>query len=228
MVQERLVRAVAEQMKLPLLQIARSAELAAETGNLAAFSRIAMVSDAALKVLDGFLLAQSQPQAALHLEPVSVASVLNDTAHKLEQFAGHNDCDIEISINGRYAPAMAHKETLESALLLLGYGLIESRPTDTNKRHRVIFATHRSAKGLVAGVFDNQSGMSADVFRRGKALFGNARQALPSVSGTNGASIFIADTLFTSMATPLRVAKHDRHTGLAATLNQSQQLRLVA
>lgn len=111
-------------------------------------------------------------------------------------------------------------------MMLLGYGMIEARAQNEG-RHRVLLAAHKSAHGLVAGVFDNQPGLSADMFRRGQALYGTARQAMPAVSGSSGASVFVADALLRAMESPLRVARHNTFTGLAATFYQSVQLSII-
>jgi hypothetical protein len=224
---ERMLRALAEQLKLPLLQIARTAEFAHETGDLRSLQNISYIAETALGLVDGFLLGSERgAQDIFQLEPVSVASVMNDTAHKLAPLAKQNDVDIELSLHGKYGPVMAHQESLESALMLLGYSMIEARTTESN-RHRVVLAAHKSVHGLVAGVFDNQPGLSADMFRRGKALYGTARQAMPSASASSGASILVADTLFKAMEAPLHVARHNKFTGLAATLHPSAQMSIV-
>jgi len=225
---ERLLRAVAEQLKLPLLQIARQAEMAAESGDAASLYSISFIADNALRMVDGFLLSASHGEGyTIELEPVSVSSVLQDTAHKLTPLAKQNKCELEVSLAGKYGPVMAHKKNLESALLILGTSLIENRTSEI-PYHQVVFAAHRSTRGLVTGVFDNQPGMSADMLRRGKALHGSARQPLPTVSGMNGAGVFIADSLLAAMETPLHIARHHKLTGLAATLHPSGQLQLVA
>ena len=224
---ERLLRAVAEQLKLPLLQIARAAELATTTGNTAQLETMSYIADTALRLIDGFLLsAEYGGQESLTLVPVSISSVLQDTAHKLMPLARQNNCDIEINLSGKYGPVMAHQESLESAFTLLGYSLIEARPAEGH-RHEVILGAHRSASGLVAGVFDNQPGLSTDMFRRGRALYGTARQTLPTVSGANGAGVFVADSLLKAMAAPLHLARHNKLAGLAVTLHPSNQLQLV-
>ncbi len=224
---ERLLKALAEQLKLPLLQIARMAELAHTTGDTASLASISYVADTALRLVDAFLLsADRQAQEIFQLEPVSVASVLNDTAHKLSSLAAQNDCDIELSLHGKYGPVMAHRESLESAMILLGYGMVGARAHEA-ERHRVVLAAHKSAHGLVAGVFDNRPGLSADMFQRGRALYGTARQTMPAVAGSNGASVFVADVLLKAMEAPLRVARHNAFTGLAATFHPSVQLSIV-
>ncbi len=223
---ERLLRALAEQLKLPLIQIARQAELASITKK-PDLGSISSIADMSLRFIDGFLLSiERQNQEKLELEPVSISSLLNDTAHVLDPLARQHNCELEVHLSGKYGPVMAHEKSLRAAFMLLGYSLVEAR-TAENERHQLKLAAHRSVSGLVAGLFDNQPGLTTDMFRRGMALYGHARQALPTVSAGAGAGIFVADSLLKAMAAPLHLARHHNLTGLAATLVPSQQLELV-
>lgn len=181
----------------------------------------------ALRLVDSYLLSvQLQSLPSLELEPVSVSAVLQDTAHKLNLLARQYDCDLEVHLSGRYAPVMAHRQSLEAAYATLGYAFIEAIPNADNK-HRVILGAHRSSNGLVAGIFGNQQELSADMYRRGQALYGTAKQSMPGMSPSAGAGVFVADSLLRHMATPLHVSRHNRLSGLAATLLPSRQLTLV-
>jgi hypothetical protein len=225
--QERLLRALAEQLKLPLLQIAREAELAAASNDQTALNSISYTADMALRLVDSYLLSvQLQALPSLELEPVSVSAVLQDTAHRLNQLAKQYDCDLEVHLAGKYEPVMAHRQSLESAFATLGYAFIEAVP-HAKQKHKIILGAHRSSKGLVAGVFGNQDGLSTDMYRRGMALFGSARQAVPALAPGSGAGIFVADSLLKNMQTPLHISRHHKLSGLAATLVQSHQLQLV-
>lgn len=220
---ERLLRALAEQLKLPLIQIAREAELAKP----GALGSISYTADMALRLVDSYLLSvRLQALPSLELEPVSVSAMLQDTAHQLNQLAKDYDCDLEVHLAGRYEPVMAHRQSLEAAFATLGYAFIEAVP-NSETRHKVILGAHRSNRGLVAGIFGNQEGLSSDMFRRGQALFGTARQAVPAITPNAGAGIFVADSLLKNMEAPLHLSRHSKLTGLAATLVPSQQLQLV-
>lgn len=224
--QERLLRALAEQLKMPLLQIARQAELRHLQQPDGTLQSIQQTSDMAIRLIDGYLLStEAQTQAALTLEPVSVSSLLQDIAHQLTPLARQYDHEIVLSINGKYAPVMADQKSLETALTMLGYAMIESQPADS--RHVVTLGAHKSAHGIVAGVFGEQEGLSTEMFRRARALYGRSRQPLAAMSTTAGASVFVADTLLSAMSAPLRVAHHHKMAGFAATLLPSQQLQLV-
>lgn len=224
---DRLFRALAEQLKVPLLQIARASELARLTGVNSAHSDNEYVADMALRLIDSYLLGvELQGLPTLELEPVSLSAVLQDAATKLSTLAKQHDCELELHLGGKYGPVMAHRRSLEAAYVSLGYAFIESQPV-SEKKHTVLLGAHRSARGLVAGVFGEQPELTSDMYRRAQALYGQAPQAIPAVSSSNGAGIFIADNLLRSMETPLRVARYHKLSGLAATLLPSKQLSLV-
>jgi hypothetical protein len=224
---ERLLRALAEQLKVPLLQIAREAELGQLTDTRASLKHIEYTADMALGLVDSYLLSvQLQALPSLELEPISLSAMLQDTVHKLHGMAQQYNCEVELHLGGKYEPVMAHRQSLESAYMALGYAFIESVPA-VDVSSRVLFAAHRTRQGLVAGVFGEQPGLSVDMYRRARALYGHARQALPAMSASSSAGVFVADSLLQNMATPLRVARHQRLAGLAATLFPSKQLQLV-
>lgn len=224
--QHRLLQSLAEELKLPLLQIARQAELAEESSPQV-LAPIRQTAEMSLKLIEGYLLSlETSGQQALQLEPVSVASVLYDTAHALAPLADTYNCDIELDIAGRYGPVMTDKDSLETALLLIGYNMIDGRPIES-RRHRLVLACHNSKRGLVAGLFDGQPRLSREMLKRGSALLGSARQALPGALAGSGAGLFIAGSLLEAMSSPLHAARHRKLSGLAATLTLSKQLQLV-
>lgn len=220
---ERLLQTLAEQLKLPLMQIARQAELTGGDNN----ESIRYTADMALQLIDGYLIGTALGrQQTLELEPVSISSLLHDTAHKLTRLARDYNCTIEVDLSGKYEPVMAHHASIQAAFTVLGYSLIESR-IDNGKKHTLLLGTHRSRGGLVAGFFAEEPGLTADAYRRARALYGTARQPMPGVSAAASAGIFLADSILTSMEAPLHNARHRKLSGLAATLLPSKQLQLV-
>ncbi len=223
---ERLLRALAEQLKLPLLQIARQAEQA-NNSSAAPLESINVIADMSLRLIDGFLLSfERSDQHTLILEPVSISSLLYDTAQILQPLAHYHDCELEVEPAGRYRPVMAHEKSLQAAFVLLGYSLMESRQRES-KNQRLVLAAHRSARGVVTGLFGGQPDLTSDMLRRGQALYGRARQTLPALSAGSGAGLFVADSLLHNMASGLHLARHHHMTGLATTLVTSKQLQLV-
>jgi len=228
--QKRLLNALAEQIKLPLLQIARSAELALQQGSTEALNNIELTADSALKLLDSYLLSLRLNQAStdIFLEPVSIAAVLNDTAHELSKLASSYGCQLELHLSGRYEPIMANRAGLEAALTSLGFVFIEAVSASASEPKPVVkLAAHRGKQGIVAGTFAGNELLTADMYHRARRLHGRVRQPLTGLTSTAGAGVFIADSLLASMSTRLRIAHHQKLAGLAATFQPSKQLNLV-
>lgn len=224
---QRLMQAMAEELKLPLLQIARQAELAQAEPDQQLLGDIEIAANQALWFVDSYVLSQQlSDQASLDLEPVTVSAVLNDVAGVLSKLAKQHNCSLELKLSGRYGPVMAHKQALQAALVGLGSTLIAVQAAN-QRTEPLVLAAHRSRTGIVAGVFSHNDGLSQAVYNRGKSLYGKSRQPLQNFSVQGGSGVFVADSLFASMQTQLRVAKHGKLTGLAATLQPSRQLTLI-
>jgi hypothetical protein len=228
--QQRLLHALAEQLKLPLLQISRQAELVGLTNDMTALDTVRLTANSALQLLDNYLLSTrlSGAETLVTLEPVSLSAVLQDTAQRLNEVAGLYQCELELQLAGRYEPVMAHRAGLEAALMSLGYVFIEAQSARPHVRRPVVtLAAHRTRWGIVGGMYADLEGLSADMYRRAQTLYGRARQPLTQLSASNGAGVFVADSLLSSMSTHLRIAHHRKLTGLAATFQPSKQLSLV-
>lgn len=224
---ERLLSALAEQLKMPLIQIARGAELAHKRNDAASYVDISYTADMALRLIDSYLLSiEMQALPSLELEPVSISATLQDTAHALGQLARQYDTELVVDVKGKYQPVMAHRKSLESALMSLGYAFIESSSGSEDGR-TVVLGAHQSKGGLIVGTYGSQPAMNSNMLRRGNALFGTAKQPLPGLSSTAGAGVFVANALLRSMNAPLRSSRHSSLSGLAATFLPSHQLSLV-
>lgn len=226
MTNEQLLRAMAEELKLPLLQITQQAELARAQPGAASLAGIEASAQQALWFIDSYLLSrQLAEQSQLDLQPIAVSAVLHEVAGLLQGMAQQYECTLELKISGRYEPVMAHPEALRAALMGVGSSLIAAG--EPGHKHRVVLAAHRARGGVVAGVFSEADGLSQKVFKQGKALYGRASQPVASFAAQGGAGIYVADSLFGSMESQLRVARHSKLSGLAATLPISRQLTLV-
>lgn len=228
--QAKLFFALAEQLKVPLLQISRSAELAHSNSAKDRLHDIEFIADATMQLVDSYLLYTQLHEAGdnVALVPVSLSALLSDVAHKMDKIATSNNCDIELHIAGKYGPIMAHPVGLSSALMNLGQVFIDVQSQRTiTKRPVIKLAAHRTRSGISAGLFTDIEGLDNAMFRRAKNLYGTSRQPLAQLSAHNGAGVFIADSLLETMSSGLRVAHHQKLTGLAATFTPSQQMALV-
>lgn len=218
----RLLDALAEQLKEPLVYIAREAELAAITSDVSALKRVQFSATTGLQLIDSFLLStELSDQQSFELEPISISATLYDIAEELLPLARQQDCELRVTLAGRYGPIMAHGPSLRAAFRLLGQSFLSGQAT------AVELGAHRSIKGIVAGVFSNQPGLSTDVYQRGRALFGTARSPMPGMRASAGAGVFVAESLLGSSAARLKAAKHNKQQGLAVTLRPSLQLQLI-
>lgn len=229
---DSLLLSVAEQLKAPLTAIARQAELGQLTGQveLTDAAAIRTQATAALTLLDSYLLGLDlmNRQTKLQLEPVSISSMLTETAHDLSQFAGQYNVQLEVEVHGKYGPVMSNPQGLRAALLSLGFALVEAQASqDMRGPKRVILATHRTPHGIVTGVYGQYEKLSAEHWRAALGLLGRARQPISALTPTSGAGLFVADVILRSMESRLRVGRYQHQSGLAATFQPSQQLTIV-
>lgn len=225
---QQLLLSVVEQLKMPLLQIARQAELGQLNGQLDA-AGLQATADNALRLIDNYALGVrlSLEQQPLAVEPVSVSSVLYDTGQQLQSIARDYGVELELNIAGKFGPVMAHRQGLQAALVSLGAALIEALPAMETKQLKLQLATHHCRYGIVAGLYAPAEQVSNDTLRQGRALQGRTRQPLPVLSHGSAAGVFIADSILSAMQLRLRASRHHRLYGLGTVLQPSNQLQLV-
>lgn len=227
---QHLLLSVAEQLKLPLLQIARQAELARLTASPADAQRIQTTADMALHLLDSYVLGvqlATDEQKLFETEPVTISSVLYDVGAQLQPIATAYDVRLELNLGGKYGPVMAHRKGLQSALVSLGYALIEALPAADHPQLKLQLATHRCRYGVVAGLYCEAEELTTEALRLGRQLYGRARQPLTGLSSGSGAGVFVADALLHAMRSELTVSRHQRLRGLGAVLQPNPQMQLV-
>ena len=126
---QELLLSVAEQLKLPLLQIARQAENGRLTNQFDP-TVIQVTANSALQLIDNYTLGVrlSLDRQLLETEPISISSVLYDTTEQLASLAKSYGVNLELNIAGKFGPVMAHRLGLQAALVSLGASLIEALP----------------------------------------------------------------------------------------------------
>jgi hypothetical protein len=227
-ISQQLLLSVAEELKLPLMQIARTSEHGQLTGETD-LQTIQTSAETALRLLDNYALGVrlSQEKYLLERESISVSSVLYDVNHQLDSLAKSYGVSLELNIAGRYGPVMANRQGLQAALVSLGAALIEALPASDTGQLRLQLATHRSRYGIVAGVYADNEQLTSHSLARGRRLLSQSRQPLMNISHSSGAGIFVADTILQAMQLSLRASRHRRLYGLGAVLQPSQQVQLV-
>jgi len=228
---DRLFMTLAEELKSPLMRIARQSELLALGNECAADLRsVRMNADMTLRLLDSYLLSlrlAREPDTLFAVQPVSVGAVLHEAQGRLTDVAREYDVELGLDIGGRYEPVMANDQALTTALVTLGYSLIEALPAMGTQQLRLQLAAHRTKYGIVAGMYCDADMLTPATLRRAHNLRGHARQPFVDVLPGSGAGVFVADAILKAMSSRLRVGRYQRLPGFAVTLSPSQQLQLV-
>lgn len=225
---QQLLLAVAEELKLPLMQLARQAEYGRLHGETE-LSNMQATAETALRLLDNYVLGvrlNLQPQD-LQLETVSLSSVLYDAAQQLDGYAKNYGVALELNIAGRFGPVVAHRQGLQAALVSAGAALIEALPALESRQLKLQLATHRCRYGIVAGLYSDSPQLSASALQNGRRLLGSSRQPLTKISHSSGAGIFVADAILRAMDLQLKASRHHRLYGLGTVFKASPQLQLV-
>jgi light-regulated signal transduction histidine kinase (bacteriophytochrome) len=233
--QKALLIALSDDLALPLLQIKTSLELLEHqkysTKIVAEQAKVMTLSvDIGLQLAEAYrLVLQSDKLQSLPLEPVAIGSILDEIAHELGSYASEYDTKLQVDIQGKLTPVLAHKPSLQAALQCLSASLIRAQAAQTQSgKHNIILGAHRADGNIVAaGVFTNIQGLSDSTLRAARALVGHARQPLQSLPAGAASGVLIADMLCSAMWQPLRAAAHKNMSGLAVGVPSSKQLQFV-
>lgn len=229
-VSPRLLASVAEQLKVPLQQIARQAELMSSQPQSTPSQSVQVIADGALQLIDSYLLGvqlAGGQSTVFEIEPVSISSVLYDVGEQLKPLAKQYGVYVELDIDGRYGPVLAHRRALQAALVSLGCALVEAIPAMETRQLRLELSAHRCRWGIVAGMYCETEQITAHALRQGRQLYGRARQPAAALTHSNGAGVFVADAILQAMQTRLMTSRHHKLHGLGAVLQPSPQLQLV-
>jgi hypothetical protein len=228
MAKDKLLRSLVEQLKLPILHIARQAELNSKT-NTNNYEAISNIADMALGLIDSYILSiEGNESNRLNLEPVTISSVLQSAAYNLDNMAKMYNCDIELHVDGRFRPVMSDRRRLEAVFTMLGYSFIEAQAPNAKKSKGSIFlSTYKTKNGLSAGIFSPNLELNGNMLDRSPLDGKTARQSIPELTQGSGAGFLVAESILKSMSNRLRIARFHKLSGLATTLIPSQQLELV-
>ncbi|HET7827755.1 MAG TPA: hypothetical protein VFK97_02725 [Candidatus Saccharimonadales bacterium] len=226
---------LSEDLALPFLQIKTSLDLLQDQN----FSKSAarqhaaasvLSADSGLQLVEAYkLLLSAEDNLKQAIEPVAISTVLESIAHKLSPYAKQYDTAIEVSVQSRLAPVLAHQPSLTSALEILGASLIRAQSAQSeSKDYKLVLGAHRAPDNAIsAGAFSSVQGLSDRTLRAARSLVGRARQPLPAVPAGAAAGVLIADMLCAAMWQPLRAAAHHNLPGLVTALPASKQLQFV-
>jgi K+-sensing histidine kinase KdpD len=225
--------ALAEELKTPLMQIARQAELLETHGKSVPEDQLRYMrhnADMTLRLIDSYLFTlrlSRDSRNGFSAEPVSISSILHEARARLLDAARERNIALHLNIAGKYEPVLAHPQALTSALITLGYTLIDALPANGSGQFGLRMAAHRTKHGIVAGMYFNSEALTPEALRRAQKLYGHARQPFVEVLPGSGAGVFVAEAILAAMSSRLRVGRYQKLPGFAVTLTPSQQMQLV-
>jgi hypothetical protein len=228
--QERLFLSLAEQMSRPLLTVAHVSELAVDDDSTASdqWQTVRTIVNASLQLVESYALSLRVQGRLTPLapEPITISSLLYDTAERLVPLARQYAVEVELDTGPRVQPILADRMVLQSAFESLGQVFLASQ-AEAGYQSPIRLSAHRSRFGVVAGFYAGSTLLGVDSLRRARAVHGQARQPMQHLVSGPAAGVFVADSLLHALAARLHVARYHGMTGLAATLQPSQQLQLM-
>lgn len=232
--QRTLLAALSDDLALPLLQIKTNLELA-QSENFASeliqnrADAISLSTQAGLQLIEAYRLALRIQDKNLEMEPVAIGAILEDVAHQLAPYAAQYSTDLEVDVQGKLTPVLAHRPSLIAALQCLSSSLVRAQAAQNQQhRYRLLLGAHRTPDNVIAtGVFSSVTGLSDRTLRAARHLVGRARQPLTSVPPGAAGGVLIADMLCSAMWQPLRSAAHRNMGGLATGVPITKQLQFV-
>lgn len=226
--QQKILRNIAEDIKLALLRISNESQLARQSLT-PDFDQIETTADGAMKLLDSYILSAqvAYGQQALNLQPTSVAAVMQDVAVYLAKVASQQGSQIIVEQKRSYGLAMVDKVALQAALTGLAYSFITSSSTKSRDREQIVLAVTGKDSKIQAGVFSKAANICARDIGRVASLAGSARQLIPDFSHTSSAGLLIAGNICAAMNVKLSVAKRKSMQGVVVNLLPSHQLSLL-
>lgn len=233
--QRALLSALSDDLALPLLQIKNSVELMGRSRGLSKNTQkqlqtLDLSAKDGLQLIEAYhLVLHIRNTENLPMEPVSVNILLHEVAHQLSPYAKQYATSLEVDVQGRLTPVLAHTPSLIAALQCLGASIIRAQAAQSKqKNYRLLLAAHRNADNVIAtGAFSDVHGLSDRTLRAARSLVGKARQPMPAVPAGAASGVLIADMLCSAMWQPLRSVAHRNMGGLATAVPISKQLNLI-
>jgi K+-sensing histidine kinase KdpD len=217
------LRALAHELKHPLVNIARRAELADAEAVLA----IRRTAEQALMLIDCYLLTAqtNHGQLALELSPATVGSILYDASVQMRPHLDNHNASILLD-DRTHEPVMTHRPALLSIINVFGNTLMDARENDGHQD--IVLRGYRTRSGnLGIGVFSEDAQLSQGQLRRALDLQGRAHMPLASASASAHVSLAIADSLCRAIGGAMQVKRMGRFSGLATELPRSEQMAFV-
>lgn len=223
---DQLLSSLVNELKSPLILIARQAESEKSGANKTEFESIQKAAEKTLQLIDSYLLmAQSEyGQRALTLEPVGVGSVIYEVANDLAPYAKARKVDFTVDVKD--AHVMANRQGLKAVLMCLSELFMEQNNDEKTKHRKVRIEARRERENIAVSVLCSQLEITNKDLELARKMQGNSHLATGKMPDS-GIRLAIADVLTNSLGSHLQVRQINGLKGLNFELAGSKQLQLV-
>lgn len=218
---EKILRALARELKDPLTIIAREAELHEIDG----ISK--QVSDV-LSLLDGYLLSAGAEygQLNLPLETTGIGSILYEVSQGAMETARSHGAVITTDVSASDA-VVTNRRGLKIALSCLLHLALSSDKEEVPKKKVQVVSYRKRSGETVAGVLSNGFELTSNDLDRAEMLYGQAHLPFSTQLPGSGVRLAIAQQLAEALGTKVIALRRDGWRGLGLKLVKSEQLQLV-
>ncbi len=162
------------------------------------------------------------------VQPVSVGALIYDIAATLDPLARQYGVKIDVVDSPRLLPVASDRVIVESALTMLGQVMVLARSQNADSDEVSLrLAAKRTRSGVSTGFYWEGLELSAPALRRACSFGGKSSQSFGELLGGPSAGIVLANTLLGRVSSSLKVSRHNKQTGLSASLPLCDQLRMV-
>lgn len=225
-----LLRVVANELKLPLINIQATASMLAngqydrEDEIAEQHMRLLLNSLQAVDMVDGILLAGrvENNQTQLDLTTVSMPAMAREVVESSRELANRYDRTLRLQVSDNISSAYGNTVALKTSLSVMLASLIRS------SRSEVIEVLVRNRMNVVMITFrDEGRVISARTVKRIIDDIGNKAQPSKSLPATAGLGFYIATTLMGAMEGKFDAYTTDSKRSITFSLQKSQQLTLL-
>lgn len=223
---DQLLSSLVNELKSPLILIARQAESEKESAKKTEFEAIQKAAEKTLQLIDSYLLmAQAEyGQRALTLEPIGVGSVIYEVATDIAPYAKAREVDFSIDVKD--AHVMANRQGLKAVLMCLSELFIEQNSDEEKHRKKVRIETRRENHNVAVSVLSSELEITNKDLELARRMQGNSHLANGKMPDS-GIRLAIADVLINSLGSSLQVRQINGLKGLNFELAGSKQLQLI-
>lgn len=219
-----------ESIRLELVKVSTNIEYAINTKDIANLETAKYSSQNMLKLVETYLKYTNSDDTtdSQIIEPVSLSALLSGVVSSMKPYADWQQCDLGLSIEGKYQPVMANREMLQTVMNSLSSLFITAHGEYRHKRRPLIlYVVRRTRAGITAGIYSDLEGINSDMLNTARKLYGKASNPLNGLTTNTNAGLYLADLLLHKMSSSLKIGKFNKLHGLVTTFQPSKQLLLV-